>query len=128
MPKVFAKLAEIDFSPQMYASRWFMTIFADYFNINIVVRILDIFLMEGRKILFRIALAIFKLLEKELITAPDLERPLKLLKNFPTTADLELLITTAHKFTFSRNLLDQLEHEYAEQPSEDIIKICKLLS
>ena len=71
MPKLFTKLAEIDFQPQMYGSRWFMTIFSDYFPINIVVRILDIFLMEGRKILFRIALAIFKLLEKELMLAPD---------------------------------------------------------
>ena len=55
----------------MYASRWFMTLFADYFPIQVVVRILDIYLMEGRKILFRIALAIFKLLEKELLTAED---------------------------------------------------------
>lgn len=48
----------------MYASRWFITLFADYFPMNLVVRILDIYLMEGRKILYRIALAIFKLLEK----------------------------------------------------------------
>ena len=128
MPKLFTKLAEIDFSPQMYASRWFMTIFADYFSINIVVRILDIFLMEGRKILFRIALAIFKLLEKELMTAPDLERPLKLFKNYPATADPELLLTTAHKFTFSRNLVDQLEREYTERPNAEILQICKLMS
>ena len=46
----------------MYGSRWFMTVFSDYFPINIVVRILDIYLMEGRKILFRIALAIYDML------------------------------------------------------------------
>ena len=40
-----------------------MTLFADFFPINVVVRILDIYLMEGRKIIFRIALAIFKLCE-----------------------------------------------------------------
>ena len=57
-------MIEIGFTPQMYASRWFMTIFADAFPMNVVVRIMDIYLMEGRKILFRVALAIFKLLEK----------------------------------------------------------------
>ena len=86
---MFAKFTEIDFSPQMYASRWFMTLFSDYFPINIVVRILDIFLMEGRKILFRIALAIFKILEKDLMTSPDQEKPLTLLKKFPATCDME---------------------------------------
>lgn len=62
MPKLFTKLAQIDFSPQMYGSRWFMTLFSDYFPINIVVRLLDIYLMEGRKILFRVALAIYEML------------------------------------------------------------------
>ena len=62
-PRLFTKFNEIGFNPQMYASRWFMTLFADFFPINVVVRILDIYLMEGRKIIFRIALAIFKLCE-----------------------------------------------------------------
>lgn len=57
-----------------------MTLFSDYFPINVVVRIIDIFLMEGRKILFRIALAILKLLEKDLMVAQDQEMPLRLIK------------------------------------------------
>ena len=46
-----------------------MTLYADFFHINIVCRILDIYLMEGRKILFRIALAILKMLEPKLLLA-----------------------------------------------------------
>ena len=45
----------------MFGSSWFITIYADFLPIEAVVRIFDIYLMEGRKILFRIALAIFKL-------------------------------------------------------------------
>ena len=90
----------------MYGSRWFMTLFSDYFPIQIVVRILDIYLMEGRKILFRIALAIFKILEKDLIKATDLEIPLTLMKKFPVTCDLEYLLKVANKYTFSKTLLD----------------------
>jgi len=48
-----------------------MTLYADFFPINVVVRIMDIYLTEGRKILFRIALAIFKIMEKDLVNAPD---------------------------------------------------------
>jgi len=127
MPKLQRKLAELDFSPQMYASRWFITLFADYFPIEIVVRILDIYLMEGRKILFRVALAVFKLCEAQLMTATDLELPLTLFKSFPATVKVDSLLTAAHKFTFSRKLVDRFEREYKEKPDAEILKICKLL-
>ena len=90
----------------MYASRWFITLFADYFPMNLVVRILDIYLMEGRKILYRVALAIFKILEKQLMTAEDQELPLTSLKKFPQTCDCETVLKVAHKFTFSKSLVD----------------------
>lgn len=41
-----------------------MTLFAVYFPIEIVVRIWDVFLVEGRKTIFRLALAILKINEK----------------------------------------------------------------
>lgn len=69
MPKLFARMTEVGFMPQMYASQWFLTLFAVYFEIDVVVRIWDIYLVEGRKTIFRIGLAILKLLEKKLMTA-----------------------------------------------------------
>lgn len=53
----------------MYASQWFMTIYSCNFPFEATVRIWDIFLVEGKKILFRIALALFKLNEKEMMNA-----------------------------------------------------------
>jgi len=47
----------------MYASQWFLTMFAIYFPIEIVVNLWDIMLVEGRKTIFRVALAILKLNE-----------------------------------------------------------------
>ena len=101
----------------MYASRWFMTIYADFFPINVVVRIIDIYLMEGRKVAFRVALAIMKLCEKEIMAADDLEVPLTLMKTFPREVDVEVLLATAHKYTFSKKLVEQLEQEYKEKPN-----------
>ena len=109
MPRLFHHCNEIGFTPLMYASKWFMTLFNEFFPIHISVRILDIYLMEGRKILYRIALAIFKLLERDLMGAQDLETPLTLMKTWPDTCNLDDLIHTAHKFTFSRKLIYQLE-------------------
>jgi hypothetical protein len=64
LPKVFHRLNELGFVPQMYASQWFLTMFAIYFPIDIVVNLWDIMLVEGRKTIFRVALAILKLNEE----------------------------------------------------------------
>ena len=67
--------------PQIYASQWFLTLFSIYFPFETVVRIWDIYLVEGRKTLFRIALAILKINEKELMEA-EMEGLFCILKNF----------------------------------------------
>lgn len=61
LPKVFCHLMKEEFVPQMYATQWFLTLFAVYFPIEVVVRIWDIYLVEGRKTIFRVALAILKI-------------------------------------------------------------------
>jgi len=61
LPKLNTHLINTKFEPTMYGSQWFMTIFAVGFPFELTVRVWDIFMVEGRKILFRIALAIFKL-------------------------------------------------------------------
>ena len=69
MPKLSNRLAEIGFLPQMYCVHWFMTIFAVYFPMEIVVRIWDVYLIEGRKTVFRLGIAIMKLHEEQLMSA-----------------------------------------------------------
>ena len=44
-----------------------MTIFVVDFPIDTVVRIWDIFFIEGRKVIYRIALAVFKIMEQRLV-------------------------------------------------------------
>jgi len=83
MPKLNNHLLELKFTPQMYASQWFLTIFAVYFPIEVVVRIWDVFLVEGRKTIFRIGLAIMKLNQKLILSAP-FEQIFIVLKDFST--------------------------------------------
>lgn len=61
MPRLGKHLMEAKFEPSMYGSQWFMTIFSCHLPFECTVRIWDIFIVEGKKILFRVALAIFKL-------------------------------------------------------------------
>ena len=60
----------------MYASPWFLTMFASVLSLNVVFRIMDIFLVEGREILFRIGLALIEHNVDKLMTS-DLEEIVK---------------------------------------------------
>ena len=127
MPKLYAHMIEVGFMPQMYASQWFLTCYAVYFEMDVVVRIWDIFLVEGRKTLFRVGLAILKMLEKRLMAA-DLGDMFILFKDFRLEVDVEVLLNTAlGEFTFSKNALEKLEKEHAsDKANQEILAMTKM--
>lgn len=63
IPKIYDLFKNFGIHPSMYASQWFITIFGVNFKFDILVRIFDVFLLEGEKILYRFALAILKINE-----------------------------------------------------------------
>lgn len=81
MPALFRKLRDENYVPQIWASQWFLTFFAAYFPVEITSRIWDIYLVEGRKTIFRFALAILKINEAALLKA-DLEGLFTILKDY----------------------------------------------
>ncbi len=60
----------------MYASPWFLTMFASVLSLNVVFRIVDIFLLEGREIIFRVGLALMEH-NKDRLLKGDMEDILK---------------------------------------------------
>lgn len=125
MPKLFAHLNEMNFMPQTYGSQWFMTIFACNFPFPCIVRIWDIFMVEGRKILYRVALAVFKL-NMATILSKEMEGVFECLRVFQKDCQPELLIKTALSFKFSGKLIDRLEKECVEKPDKEIARICRM--
>lgn len=51
----------------MVTLQWFTTLFSYSFNFDVLVRLWDLVFIKGNKILFRISLAIFHLMEDELL-------------------------------------------------------------
>lgn len=51
----------------MFCTSWFMTLFTNSFSFDLVTRIFDIFLLEGFKIIYRVALALLKCVKSELL-------------------------------------------------------------
>lgn len=64
----------------MYASQWFMTLFAYKFPLDLVFRIFDIILAEGIDSIFQFALAVLQSNEKTILSL-EFEPLLDFLKN-----------------------------------------------
>ena len=63
LKKIYDLLLKYQMVPSMFASQWFITVFSVNLRYEILVRIFDVFLLEGQKILYRIAFGILKLNE-----------------------------------------------------------------
>ncbi len=53
MPRLAAHMEEEGVLPTMYCSQWFLTLYAYTLPIDHLLRVWDVFLLEGPKILFR---------------------------------------------------------------------------
>ena len=58
--------------PTMYATEWLMTMFCRGFSFDLVTRVWDIYLVEGFKIVYRVALALLKVRPEHLIPLTQL--------------------------------------------------------
>lgn len=55
MPKLASHMEEEGVLPTMYCSQWFLTLYAYTLPIDHLLRVWDVFLLEGPKVLFRFA-------------------------------------------------------------------------
>ena len=113
--------------PAMYASPWFISLFAKSLDFHIVLRIYDCFFLEGFKVIYRIALALLKLKENDFVKAKK-GRTLPLLVSCLQNVDEEELFKVAFGFSISRTYIDKLENEYekvkGDKKNEFISQIC----
>ena len=112
MPRVYTLFKKEELLPTTYATEWFMCVFSRTLKFNSLVRVFDVFLLEGYTILYRIALAFIKINENKFF-----EKNIELVyitDTFKTLYDIEpdLLFKTAFRFNISVKTINQLEKEY----------------
>ncbi|KAI9287687.1 rab-GTPase-TBC domain-containing protein [Umbelopsis sp. AD052] len=96
----------------MYASQWFMTLFAYRFPLEVVFRIYDIMLSEGVESIIRFAIALLKKNEKTILSL-DFEALLSYLKNdLFNDYDTQQLVEDACGVSITARRIDQLTKEY----------------
>ncbi|KAJ5078532.1 rab-gtpase-tbc domain-containing protein-related [Anaeramoeba ignava] len=113
--KLFLHLKKQGVISSMYASKWFLTIFASTFSFSIVIRIWDNYIYDGIIFVFQTAFAILKLFRKSLLKM-DFEKLLGFLQNIQLQEiKEEELISTALSVNISHKDLAIWADEHAKQ-------------
>eukprot|EP00744_Colponema_vietnamica_P009768 GILI01013862.1.p1 GENE.GILI01013862.1~~GILI01013862.1.p1 ORF type:complete len:364 (-),score=76.76 GILI01013862.1:851-1942(-) len=110
-PKLHQHLARQGIDHSMYASQWFITVFTYNFPFDVVVRVWDIFLSEGIKIVFRVALAILKQYHDKLLEC-SFEDIIGVLKDVPFFIEADTIIPSALQIKLTTRKLKELEDRY----------------
>ena len=115
LPDVHGHLEEMGVHVSMFATEWFVTIFTSSFPFRAVLRIWDVFLLEGYKIVFRIALTVLKA-SREQILGMDFEGLMDFLKHGQAFRQIlqepDDLLRVAFGIPLTRSLLERLRKEY----------------
>ena len=114
MERLWRHLENSNVNPLMYATEWFMTLFCRGFDFSLSARVLEIFMFEGYKVIYRVALSILKSMETELLSA-DFEQILQLMRNCNKTIKPVEIMLDAYRWNFRTADLAYHEHAYDKQ-------------
>ncbi|CAD5193212.1 uncharacterized protein LOC103975109 [Musa acuminata AAA Group] len=79
-PRIAAHLEAMEFDVSLVATEWFLCLFAKSVPSETTLRVWDILFNEGAKVLFHVALAIFKMKEDDLLRAHQIGEVIDILQ------------------------------------------------
>ncbi|KAG5464456.1 hypothetical protein LSCM1_00644 [Leishmania martiniquensis] len=116
MPKLYDQLHNRhQVQPYFYAVHWFMTVFTYYFNFGLASRIWDMFLCEGWKPVYRVALALLKIEEQRLLSLKTETELLLALKSIQESKRPAHLLKAALRIRFKSAYVKELTAQYKAQ-------------
>ncbi|PPQ73760.1 hypothetical protein CVT26_011878 [Gymnopilus dilepis] len=83
-PKLHAHLTELGVDLAAICFSWFLSLFTDCLPVETLFRVWDVFLVDGLDVLFRVALAILRSNEAELLRCESIPAVYVSLENLPT--------------------------------------------
>ncbi|XP_022323904.1 EVI5-like protein isoform X1 [Crassostrea virginica] len=131
LPDLYLHFQSQGFHTSMYASSWFLTLYATSFSLSLSCRIMDLFISEGMDVVFRLGIAILQTSQEELLSM-DMEG---MLQHFQKTlfsqyeGDPDRLFNTAFAVKYSSKKMKKIEKEYTalkSKENEDQIELRRL--
>ena len=115
LPKLYSHFQENEVFPEHYLLEWFMTLFTRNLNIELALRIWDIYMIEGIFVLYKAAIVIFLLDEKKLMNM-DFADIMNHLKNLDkNNYDEDKFVEELSRIKLSEKIVNkiyQLNEEY----------------
>ncbi|KAJ3201121.1 GTPase-activating protein [Entophlyctis luteolus] len=121
LPTVYSHLEAHEVKSNMYASQWFLTLFAYRFPLEIVLRIMDIIFAQGIEATFKFAFALLKKNQQVILATTDLEKLLQTLQNTlfePYANNANALIRDAAAVHISKARIDRLAADFTIELSK----------
>ncbi|KAK4518141.1 uncharacterized protein ATC70_001492 [Mucor velutinosus] len=128
IPELHAFLSAQGIHPQMYASQWFLTVFAYILPLPLIFRIYDIMLAEGvTETVMRIALALLKKSTHPIVALTEFEDVMnylstQLMTPFLNSFDAVIQHSVEYRDIVTRSKLDALEEQYTILRNNSISK------
>ena len=115
IPKIYEILKRDYVYISIYASEWFLCLFAKDLPPYFLVRLIDIFLFEGYKVIYRFALAFLKMKEKYFINnKKGIFYSMNTIKQLFDDLNIDEIFKVAFSFRLSRTHIAKYEKEYEE--------------
>lgn len=111
--ELWTYLVEQGMHCSMYVTEWIMTMFCRGFSFDLVSRVMDAFVNEGYKVVYRVALALIKNIEKAIMTS-KFEEIMALMRKMPTLVDAPVVMKIAFEIPLTRAQIEYHEKQYAE--------------
>ncbi|XP_060569422.1 ecotropic viral integration site 5 ortholog-like isoform X2 [Ruditapes philippinarum] len=131
LPDLFTHFQTQCFHTSMYASSWFLTLFATNIPLSVACRVMDLFISEGMDVIFRIGIAILQSSQPHLLSM-DMECMLQHFQKDVSILfqrDEDTLFNMAYQIRFSAKKFKRLEKEYTalkSKENEDQIELRRL--
>ncbi|KAK3728848.1 hypothetical protein QZH41_020235 [Actinostola sp. cb2023] len=81
-PALYEFLEELEITPTLYSAGWFLTLFASMFPVGVVVRIMDMILLQGMSVVFKVMLVLLGRCKEGIVAADGFENAVEYIKTF----------------------------------------------
>eukprot|EP00057_Strongylocentrotus_purpuratus_P035412 XP_799050.3 PREDICTED: EVI5-like protein isoform X2 [Strongylocentrotus purpuratus] len=131
LPDLFKHFTAQGFHTSMYASSWFLTLFAVCLPISLSMRIMDLFISEGMEAIFKIGAAMLQLNCEDLLRL-DMEEMLRFIQKLAPKIhedEPEHLLQSSYLIKYNAKKMKRLEKDYfafKEKETEEQIEMRRL--
>jgi len=120
-PKLHKHLEAIEMDLMVFASPWFLTAFSYHLSEECSVRIIDVILLQGIEAFFSIGLAIFQIIQDDLLDCSDSAQCMEYFRcNAKTKIDVTTLMNTASRISVSSSQLAQFKQQFEQESKHTV--------